>query len=115
MILDIRTIMPNRFANVSNHVRNCTPRIYIRGTESGETAIDDGSIVAIHESSGEMGGNPYTTWDAMNLAQWAGDHDANPHPEMTAWFFRKSGKRWDFLGFGESLETLWDDGQFVKP
>jgi len=72
-----------------------------------------GIVVAIEEDVDH--GRRIASYSASTACQFSRRRKANPHLSLTAWFFEFDGDDWEFVGFGESPDSLWADGSYAKP
>jgi hypothetical protein len=88
---------------------------YVNDFSGRATGADivEGLIIAVTEDVDHD--SRRADYRAATIELFADQREANPHRKMTAWFFRYGGGKWSFVGFGESLESLWEEGHYAAP
>ncbi len=75
--------------------------------------IVDGLVIAVDENVDHS--RRIAAYSAMTTGHFKERQEANPHLKKTAWFFKYESGKWSFVGFGESLDSLWTEGDFAQP
>lgn len=73
----------------------------------------DGLVIAVLEDVDHN--RRVASYRAETADQFRVHREANPHLNLTAWFFEFDGAGWAFIGFGESPESLWEAGSYAAP
>lgn len=75
--------------------------------------ITDGMLIAVEEHVNHD--RRTATYSASTAQQFSALRMSNPHLSLTAWFFLRDSDKWVFVGFGESTDSLWPEGDFAAP
>lgn len=106
-------LVPNR-SNRPGYQVNRRKRIIEDGSGSFTGAIiRPGIVIAVEEHVDHQ--RRVAEYTASTSDHFATRRGANPHLDLTAWFFRRVVDRWEFLGFGESPDSLWAEGTYARP